>query len=208
MNTSHPIDEYILRSIWSSKNPLPFTAKEIERRSEAKPAAIRQALTRLAKAGKLRRIRQGLYERPRHHPMLGQTPTNPLEVVEAVMQARGAPWEFSGAHAANLLGLSQQVPAQLVIKTTASVPTIALGKAEIKFEKVMPSSLPGTRGSSRLVVQAVRYLGKKNLRPEVISRLRSELKPETKRELREISSRLPRWMHPIISEIATEPDPA
>lgn len=205
MNTSHPLENYILRSSWSKKNPLPFTAKEFELHSRAKPTAIRQALTRLVKAGKLRRIRRGFYERPRSHPLLGQTSSNPLAVVEAVMRARGAPWEVAGAHAANLLGLSEQVPAQLVIKTTASVPTINLGKAEIKFERVAPSSLVGARGSSRLVIQAIRHLGARNVQPNVISQLRSQLKPKTKHELRELSGGLPRWMRPIIDEIATEP---
>jgi hypothetical protein len=204
MNVLYPIDRKILRSEWSKKNPLPFTSKDIERNFPVQPAAIRQALARLVKAGKLRRIRRGFYERPRAHPLLGQTAPNPLAVVESVMRARGASWEVGGAHAANLLGLSEQVPAQLVIKTTASIPPINLGKALIKFERVTPSRLLGTRGSSRLVIQAIRHLGVKNVSPRVIAQLRAQLKPKTKHELGQLSSGLPRWMQPIILEIAAE----
>jgi hypothetical protein len=204
MNTAHPLDVQILRSYWTKKNPLPFTAKEVEVHFQAKPATVRQALSRMVIAGKLRRIRRGFYERPKPHPLLGHTSSNPMAVVETIMRTRKAPWEVSGAHAANLLGLSEQVPAQLVIKTTASVPTINLGKAKIKFERVAPSSLVGTRGASRLVIQALRYLGARNARPEVISQLRAQLKPKTKQELRELSGGLPRWMQPIIGEIVTE----
>jgi hypothetical protein len=203
MNTIHPIENKILRTMWSSNNPLPITAKEFE--AIGKPAAIRQALGRLAKAGKLRRIRRGLYERPRFHPIIGQSPSSSMAVAEAVMNARHAPWQVSGAYAANLLGLSEQVPGQLVIKTTASVPSVNLGKTQIKFQRVAPSSLIGAGSPAGTVIQAVRHLGSGGLEPAAKARLQRNLEAKTKRELIKLTPQLPRWMQPIIREISAVP---
>jgi len=204
MNTSHPIDIKILRQLWSSRNPLPITAKVL--RDVGKPAAVRQALARLTKAGKLRRIRQGLYERPRAHPLIGNTPSSSMDVAKVMLEARSAPWQVSGAFAANLLGLSEQVPGQLVIKTTASVPPVNLGKTQIKFQRVAPSSLIGAGTTAGTVIQAVRYLGPKGLEPAQAERLKKSLKPATKRELLKLAPQLPQWMQPVVQNLsATSP---
>ena len=167
----------------------------------AKPAAIRQALARLVKAGKLRRIRRGLYERPRTHPILGQTPSNPLAVAEAMMRARQASWQVSGAYAANLLGLSEQVPTQLIVNTSASVSSVNLGNATIRFRRVTPSGLLGAGRPAGTVIQAIRYLGPNGVGPAVTGQLRKQLEPATKTELEKLTPELPRWMQPVMHEI-------
>ncbi len=199
MNSSHPVEDKILRMLWSSKNHLPISARELE--GIAKPAAARKALARLAKSGKLRRIRRGLYERPRFHPIIGQSPSSSMAVVEAVMNARHAPWQVSGAYAANLLGLSEQVPGQLIIKTTASVPPVNLGKTQIKFQRVAPSSLIGAGSPAGTVIQAVRHMGRGGMEPALKERLRQNLEPRTKRELIKLTPQLPQWMQPVVREI-------
>ncbi len=201
MNTSHPIDQQILRHLWSSNNPLPITANALG--DMGRPAAIRQALARLTKAGKLRRIRRGFYERPRAHPLIGESASSSMDVAKVILEARNAPWQVSGAYAANLLGLSEQVPGQLVIKTTANVPPVNLGKTQITFQRVAPSSLIGAGTTAGTVIQAVRHLGPKGLEPALTERLRKSLKPSTKRDLQKLAPRLPQWMQPAIREIST-----
>lgn len=199
MNTSKTIESKILRSIWSTKNPLPIVPKDYEQL--AKPAAIRQALARLVKAGKLRRIRRGLYERPRAHSIMGLTPSDPLAVAETMMRARQAPWQVSGAYAANLLGLTEQVPTQLIVNTSASVASVNLGNAKIRFRRVAPSSLLGAGRPAGMVIQAIRYLGPNSVGPTVTGQLRKQLDPATKTELAKITPELPRWMQPVMQEI-------
>jgi hypothetical protein len=200
VKTSYPIDEKIIRSIWSSKNPLPKTAKDFS--AFGKPAAIRQALARLAKSGKLKRIRRGFYERPRSHPIIGQSTSSSMDVARVIMESRHAPWQVSGSSAANLLGLSEQVPGQLVIKTTASIPPVKLGNSLIRFQRVAPSSLIGAGTEAGTVIQAVRYLGPVGIEPAQKERLRRSLKPNTKRDLRKLTQALPQWMQPIVKEIS------
>jgi hypothetical protein len=204
MRATHPLEDKIIRSLWSTKNPTPVAPKDFS--SAGSPAAVRQALARLAKQGKLRRIRRGLYERPRPHPIIGQTASSSMDVARVIMEQRNAPWEVSGASAANLLGLSEQVPAQLVIQTTAQVPPVTLGKSQIKFKRVAPSSLIGAGTEAGLTIQALRYLGPGGIGPAQIERLRRTLKPGTKRELRKFIHKLPEWMGPIIASIGHSSD--
>src|SRR6266545_2392561 len=80
-------------------------------------SAVGVALHRLVKAGKIRRIRRGLYDLPRQHPITGQTAPNIMATVRALMDGSDARWQFTGAYAANALGLSDQVPAKIIILT-------------------------------------------------------------------------------------------
>ena len=99
MNASETIDELILRSIRARRSASVSSAKQFE--GVGKPAAVRQALSRLAKAGKIRRIRQRLYDLPRKHPIIGQTAPDPMAAVRALMEGSQAQWQVSGAYAAN-----------------------------------------------------------------------------------------------------------
>ena len=109
------IDGKIIRSIKARKGALAFSAKDFWHLGNR--PAVGQGLARLVKQGQLRRVRQGIYDLPRAHPLLGQTVPDPIAVIRALMDGSGAQWQASGAYAANLLGLSDQVPAKIVILT-------------------------------------------------------------------------------------------
>ena len=70
--------------------------------------AVDQALSRLAKAGELRRLGRGLYYYPRTNLRLGlELPPDPDEVAFALARRTGTRVTPSGALAANRLGLSK-----------------------------------------------------------------------------------------------------
>src|SRR3546814_9456302 len=73
-------------------------------------AAVDQALSRLAKTGKLRRLARGLYDFPKVHPKLGPLSPTPNEVAKALAGETGSQVQIAGARAANPPGLSTQVP--------------------------------------------------------------------------------------------------
>src|SRR5579859_6816774 len=80
-------------------------------------AAVDQALSRLAKAGGIRRLARGIYDFPRMSPRLGVLSPAPEAVAKAVAQQTDSAVQVTGAQAANALGLSMQVPAQPVYLT-------------------------------------------------------------------------------------------
>jgi hypothetical protein len=195
---SQSIDDKILRSIRAKRSATAFTAKDFSGLGHR--GAIWQALGRLAKAGKLRRIRKGLYDLPRPHPLLGKTAPDPMAVVRTLMADSGAHWQVSGAYAANLLGLSEQVPAKIVILTDGVPRRVPLGKLTLDFRRTAPRNLLGAGRPAGLVIQAVRHF-RTGLTPKSIDRLRQRLDAPTKAELKQLHLQLPLWMQPVIRQI-------
>lgn len=82
-------------------------------------AAIRQALSRLARDGELIPVREGLYWRGRR-TRFGMIRPSTIQVTEAIVGKGGV--GFSGVAAANALGLSSQVPGVLEIAVPVRAP--------------------------------------------------------------------------------------
>jgi hypothetical protein len=166
--------------------------------------AVGQALSRLAKAGKIRRIRQGLYDLPRPHPVTGQTAPDPMAAVRALMEGSSAQWQVSGAYAANLLGLSEQVPGRIVILTNGTSRQVRLDKLTLVFRRAAPRNLLGAGRPSGLVIQAIRHLRERGLEPARLEALRTRLDADTKSELAALTPKLPAWMRPIVQRLTGE----
>lgn len=79
----------------------------------ADPEAVRKAITRLENDGTLTRVMRGVYYKPKHSELLGET-VAPSQDDVAHALARNYGWTIvpCGDTALNLLGLSEQVPAQ------------------------------------------------------------------------------------------------
>ena len=193
------IDDRIIRSIKARKGALAFSAKDFGHLG-SRPA-VGQGLARLVKQGRLRRIRQGIYDLPKKHPLLGQTAPDPQAVIRALMDGSGTQWQASGAYAANLLGLSEQVPAKIVILTNGVPRRVPLGKLTLTFRRAAPRNLLGAGQPAGLVIQAIRHLRKNALTPAKIDRLRARIDAETKADLRALVPRLAVWMQPVVRQI-------
>jgi hypothetical protein len=198
-NKLQSIDKSILRSLWSRRDAAVFSPKHFN--DFGSQEAVRQALSRLTKARKIRRIRRGLYDLPRPHPVIGQPAPDTMAAVRALMEGSHAQWQVSGAYAANLLGFSEQVPAKIVILTDGVPRRVSLGKVTLIFRRAAPRNLLGAGQPVGLVIQALRYLGKGAVSPEIIQRLRKQLDKDTKADLRLLVAKLPAWMQPIMGQI-------
>jgi hypothetical protein len=205
MKSVQAIDDSILRSIRAHRSASTFAAKHFE--GIGKAAAVRQALSRLARAGKIRRIRQGLYHLPRKHPILGQTAPDPMAAVRTLMEGSQAQWQVSGAYAANLLGLSEQVPARIVILTDGVPRRVALGKLTLTFRRAAPRNLLAAGRPAGLVIQALRHLRAEGLEEARLLDLRSRLDQSTRAELAELTPKLAAWMQPLVKRLTQEEKP-
>lgn len=129
---------------------------------------VDQTLSRLARRGRIRRLLPGLYEYPRQSKRLGQLTPDPDAVARALSKKSESRLLASGAYAANLLGLSTQVPARIVYYTDGSDKRINIGKQTIEFRHAGPRRMAGAGKASGLVIQALRHLGKNNVGPATI----------------------------------------
>ena len=122
MNVTHPIADKVLARLRSAQGAAVPAA---ELRDLGERAAIDQALSRLTRQGAIRRVRRGLYELPRIGKLLERTHRAVARRTRSRMgQKNGLRVLPSGAHAANLLGLSTQVPAKLVYYTNGRTRTL------------------------------------------------------------------------------------
>lgn len=167
------------------------------------PHAVGMALGRMTKAGKIRRIGRGLYDLPRTHPVLGVLEPSADAVTEAVARRDGISIEPTDATAANLLGLSEQVPSQVVYATNGPTRKIRLTSGNaIHLHHRSPRKTARARRSSALVFAALRSIGKENLDEARVRHLQKALPARERRELLEDLRLAPAWMHPCLRYIA------
>lgn len=171
--------------------------------------AVDKVLQRLVRSGELRRIERGLYDKPRMNRLTG-TPTPPdyRRVIETLARRDNTRMLVDGMTAANDLGLTDAVPARVVIHTDARRRSIRLGNLTIEFRKTVPSRLYWAGRPAMRVVQALHWL--KGVLPtdreSILSRLRDLLAaephgPAIRADLREGFAMLPKWMQVVVREL-------
>jgi Family of unknown function (DUF6088) len=169
----------------------------------ASRTTIDVTLANLTQSGKIRRIRRGLYDMPKVNPLLGGELSPDIDEAARAI-ARRQRWKIvpDGAWAANLLGLSTQVPSKIIYLTDGPTNEVPIGRRTIQFKHARPKALAGPEGKSALVVQALRYLGKDNVGPHEIGTLRAELSLMDKRNLLKETRFGVDWIYKVASQIA------
>jgi hypothetical protein len=163
-------------------------------------AAVDQALSRMAKAGKLRRLARGLYDFPKVHPKLGALSPAPDDVARALARETGSQAQIAGAHAANALGLSMQVPAKSLYLTDGPSRRIVLGKRVVDLRHASPKHLIAPGSPAGTVVQALRHVGP--MRAADVAQIATRrLSTSDKRVLASNAVRAPAWMRPTLISI-------
>src|ERR1700691_609747 len=169
----------------------------------ASRGTIDMALGSLTRRGKIRRIKRGLYDMPRMNAALGGKLSPDIdEAAQAI--ARRQRWKIvpEGAWAANLLGLSTQVPARIIYLTDGPNNEVPIGRRVIHFKHARPKAMAGLEGKYALVVQALRHLGKESVGPREIETLRASLSPAEKRKLVKDTRFGVDWIYDVAKRIA------
>ena len=199
MNVTHPIAEKLLKRMQTRHNRVVSVADLLNLGSRA---AVDQALSRLVRQGIVRRVQRGLYEMPRTSTLLHRPITpSPDALVRAWARKNGLRVVPSGAYAANLLGLTTQVPAKIVYYTNGRSKTLQLGPYTIKFLNRGPKTMDVQGTYSPLVFQALRYLGPDKTTPAVLEQLHRNLPDAARAELQSNLRRSQAWMRPLLQSL-------
>jgi hypothetical protein len=162
---------------------------------------VRSALSRLQKDKFIRRLAQGIYEYPREHSELGILPPKAEAIAKAIAEKNGIQIQPSGAYAANLIGLSEQVPGRIVFLTNGPSKKIRIGKQEILFRTTTEKNMHSAGTKVGLVVQAFRNLGKDNIDKIIRSRTKKFLTGTSKQDLVKNLKYAPQWIRTLIFNI-------
>ncbi|MBL7132273.1 MAG: hypothetical protein ISS45_12895 [Candidatus Omnitrophica bacterium] len=163
--------------------------------------AVAQALGRLAKAGTIRRLAHGLYDYPEKHPTLGDLPPNYERIAQALAGRDSLKIQPSGAYAANLLGLTEQVPAKIVFLTDGPNRTVQINKQQIVLKRTTPKNMATAGRVSGLVIQALRHLGQDHVDDAIIGMLKKRLSRDDKRQLINDLRYAPVWIGNIFRQL-------
>lgn len=163
--------------------------------------AVAQALVRLVRAGTIRRLAQGLYDYPEKHPTLGDLPPNYDRIAQALAGRDNLRIQPSGAYAANLLGLTEQVPAKIVFLSDGSNRTVQINKQQLVLKRTTPKNMATAGKVSGLVIQALRYLGQNNVDDKIIEILKKRLSSDDKRQLINDLRFAPVWIGVIFRKL-------
>ena len=166
--------------------------------------AVDQALYRLGKAGRLRRVGHGLYDRPRFSEVLKRPAPVDLDAAVAALARRdGVRIMPDGLAAANRLGLTNAVPAKASYVTDGHSRTIKIDGRTVRFRHAGPRVMQWAGKPAAPVVQALRWLGPAAADAQVVSTLKRLLPDHVKRDLFENSRDLPGWALPLARSITT-----
>jgi hypothetical protein len=166
--------------------------------------AVDTALHRLARKGTIRRLARGLYDYPKEHPTLGPLQPSADAVAAALAGRDRTRLQPAGAYAANMLGLSEQVPAKIVFLTDGLGRTVRIGPTTIQLRQTTPRNMAAAGKLSGLLIQAFRELGKEHITPERMAHLKRTLSVEKRRALLNDLQLAPVWMQPFFRELAEE----
>jgi len=193
--------DHILAKIERLGQGKAFSAKDFL--DIASRTMIDVTLASLAQSGKIRRVRRGLYDVPKVNPALGGELSPDIDEAARAL-ARRQRWKIvpEGSWAANLLGLSTQVPSKIIYLTDGPNNTVPIGLRTIHFKHARPKALAGLEGKFALVVQALRHLGKEGVGPREIETLRAALSPAEKRKLVRDAQFGVDWIYDVAKKIA------
>lgn len=167
--------------------------------------AVDKALSRLVQSGQLRRVGHGFYDKPVFSELLGRpAPMNLEAAVDALVRRDGVRIMPNGLVAANGLGLTNAVPADVSYLTDGYSRTLKFGRRTVRFQHASPRTMSWTGKPAQLVVSALLWLGPHASKdPKVCSMLAHRLPVEVKQDLMANLHYLPGWAHPLAQRIAS-----
>ena len=164
--------------------------------------AIDLALSRQARAGTIRKVARGLYDFPRVDRRLGPLSPGIADIATALKGRDQSRLQPAGAHAANVLGLSTQVPVRVVFLTDGRSRRVQLGKQHIVLKHTTPRHMATAGRLSGTVIQALRWLGKRHVNDATIGTLRRRLSAADRQQLLKDLRYAPAWIADIIRAVA------
>jgi hypothetical protein len=180
-----------------------FSSKDFLSFGDRNP--VDKALSRLCAQGIIRRVTTGIYDFPREDKELGGRLSSDIQkVARAIARKNGLSIQPSGALAANLLGLSTQVPAKIVYLTNGKSRTVKINNRTLIFKRVKPREMRPGNEVSILVIQALRFLGKERIEKNIIDHLRRQFSDSDRKKLLKDVRYMEDWIWEVVRRIASE----
>ena len=196
------IDDKILNSVMKRGRGVVFSTEEYAHYGD--PDAVQKALSRMARKGVLLHVCHGIYCYPKIDKELGLGQLFPsYEDIAQVIAKRDKVRIFpAGALAQNMLGLSTQVPMNVVYLTDGSNRKVNVKNGRgILFRHVSPKKLAFNDKLAMLITTALRDLGSNNVTDEHKKILKTVLEQRPEPFSTHDMKLMPLWIRNLMTEL-------
>ena len=165
--------------------------------------AVKKALFRLEKLGMLVRLAHGIYLYPAIDKKLGLGVLYPSveTIAKEIARRDKARIVPTGLYSLNVLGLSTQVPANIVFHTDGAPRKIRVYNQLITFKHVVPKNLAYKSELLMLVVSAFKEIGEHSVSENHLNTVKKILSHETKENILRDINLAPVWVRKKIQQI-------
>ena len=161
---------------------------------------IRKILHEATITGILEKAGHGIYIKPKVS-RFGKVPI-PLEKIAREIADRDKCKILPTGHtAANIIGLSTQVPMNLSYITTGSTRTIKIGERKISFRHASPKNFAAKGRAMPLLIQGIREIGEENISGSEYKAIRRFIDKQQDPYLHEDLLLAPAWIQRIIKKL-------
>ena len=164
--------------------------------------SVSQALFRIEKDGEIRRVLNGVYDKPAYSQLIQEYGVPRIDMIADAL-ARRFNWNIapSGDTALNILHISTQVPNAWEYVSDGPYRDYLIGKTPLKFKHVMPREINGYSAITVMVIQGIRAIGKGNMTQEQRERFSSAIKVEDRDTLLKEARTASGWIFREIKQI-------
>lgn len=200
MKGKESIQDQIEKRINSFERGAAFSAFDFLDIAEAN--TVNQMLYRLEKSETIRRLLNGIYDKPTYSNLIKEYSAPRIDKVAEAL-ARRFNWRIapSGNTALNLLHVSTQVPNVWEYVSDGPYREYDIDGTKLKFKHTKAREINGYSQKTIMTIQAIRALGRNKLTNEDIRRLSSALTSEEKRKMPEEARSASGWVYDEIKNI-------
>ena len=161
---------------------------------------VDKTLCVMARDGKIRRVMRGVYDLPRWSDILKKESEPDLEAVANAL-ARKFGWTLLPCDegAMNGFGLSTQIPARKVFLSTGPSRIYKVGRNAIEFRHRCFRETEIPDGNARMVVRALKGLGRDYATNEIVANMASRYSDEEWRQICKSSQRVSSWIRDLLN---------
>ena len=177
-----------------------FSASDF--RDIADANSVSQALFRIEKDGKIRRVMNGVYDKPAYSQLIHEYGVPRVDKIAEAL-ARRFNWNIapSGDTALNILHVSTQVPNEWEYVSDGPYRDYMIGKVPLRFKHVMPREINGYSAITVMVIQGIRAIGKGKMTQDQADRFSSVITEKDRETLLKESRTASGWIYKEIKRI-------
>lgn len=194
------IEKQALARIYGNGRGWAFSSKDF-----ADLGRVDMALIRLEKQDKIRRVIRGIYDYPRYSDLLKQDMAPDIHKVAHAL-ARKFGWRIQpgSAAAANIIGLSTQIPGQYIYQSDGPTKTYQIDKTELKFKRSALKEVGFKHDESAIMVRALKAYKEEQVSSEMIEKAREWLPTEKRPKVLKDTQGVTDWVYAIIKKVCRE----